>query len=855
MLYQTKYQAFIKCVLFYLIPYTTNAQVQSHQILEIGSWQFKQQNNEPWMPAHVPGNVHTDLFQAGIISSLYNSGDDIKNYWIETKNWEYQSVFEVSNKLLQQTHIDLHCKGLDTYAKIFINDIEVATSSNMFLPCITNIKNFVKPGSNTIRILFESPVTKVKSNAIKYGKLPMDNDTSATQVFTRKAAYHYGWDFTPRMVTMGIWQPVFIDAWTSVNINEVALKTLKINSKRARLEATIVMEAPCDEWVQIIIKDYNNQEIEVSKMMVKSSGNDVVKVPVIIENPVLWQTNGLGKQKCYNVDVEVIANNEVAKKSIRTGIREVEVINQSDKAGKNFYIKLNDKPVYIFGANYTPLSVFNGTVTKADYDKLFAALKQSGVNMLRIWGGGIYEDDYFYQLADENGILIWQDFMFAGAMYPADSAFIQSVTDEATYQIKRLRNNASTALWCGNNEIDVAWKNWGWQKTYQINEVLQKKLTNDYTIVFEKLLPSLVQKFDSGRFYMHSSPQSNWGKKTDFNFGNSHLWGVWHGDKPVNSYFDDVPRFATEFGMPSLPGISTLNNYVKAESIDDIQVSQMMRSYKGVSALKKYTLSGYTEPNSLANWVYTTQCMQAEAVLKAINAQRMKKPFCMGSMYWQIADCWPGITWAAIDFDKNYKALQYKLPQAFSTYAIAAQCSEEKICVSLINDGPKNKSATVELYIKNFNGAVLWQHTLHVKLKTDINVTLTLDSILPKIKQWGQGNVYLLGLMYDAAGLLANQHYFFDETKKLQIPEPTIAADVCAYGNDYLLTINSKYLVKDVFCNVYNAKADFSNNYFDLLPNESQQVIIKTTLPINQLIESISLKTSNGMVTINHSTN
>jgi beta-mannosidase len=827
------------------------AQLQPHETLSLTQWQFKQQNTNDWLPAYVPGNVHTDLLNAGIIPSLYKAGDDKNNYWIETKNWEYQTIFEVSPKMLQHANINLHCKGLDTYASIFLNDIAVATSANMFMPCIVNIKNHVKAGSNHLKIVFEAPVTKIKPIAALAGHYPIDNDTSRTNIFTRKAAYHYGWDFAPRMVTMGIWQPIFIDAWTSVDIKEVNLKPIKISNKKARYEAIIDLEAPCDEYVQVIVKDYNNSDVSISKLLVKSNGNDIIKVPFTIENPQIWQPNGSGKQMCYNITVEAITNNELAKKSTTIGVRSVSVINENDRVGKNFILKVNGNPLYVFGANYTPLSMFNGTVTRADYEKLFTSLKDAGINMLRVWGGGVYEDDYFYQLADENGILIWHDFMFAGAMYPADSAFLQSITSEAAYQVKRLRNHPCMALWCGNNEIDVAWKNWGWQKTYAIDEVQQKRLTENYKQIFEKLLPSIINRYDSGRFYMHSSPQSNWGRSVDFKSGNNHVWGVWHGDKPIDSYFTDVPRFASEFGMPSMPNFSTMKAYTNDNSVDSAEVTQMLRSYKGFQALKKYVLQEFNNPETFSDWIYATQSLQAEAVTKAITAQRMQKPFCMGSMYWQAADCWPGITWAAIDFNKNKKAIQYKLPQVFSKYAIAAQCSGQNFKVALVDDANKNVSATIELFIKNFEGVVLWHHTLHTKLRTSENIMIHLDSLLPKIKQWGLGDVFFMGIMYNEDGVLAKHHYFFDATKNLNLIQPKIITDVCEYGPDYMLTLQSPHLIKNVYCMVNNTQASFSNNYFDMLPNETQQIIIRTGLPINQLIENLILQTPTGLIYVN----
>ncbi len=817
-------------------------------------WTFREANEGKWMNATVPGCVHTDLMDNKIIPDVYwgNNADSVK--WIENKDWEYKTSFTADEKLMDREFIDLIFEGLDTYADVFVNETKVLEASNMFIGYTVNVKPYISRGTNTLRIYFYSAINKAlplyRASNVKY---PADNDDSETKisVFTRKAAYQYGWDIAPRMVGCGIWRPVKLEAWSGVKINSVSFKPVKITTKKAKYDAEINLSTANNGPLQIIVRDYENGERTAKKLLLNADNRTMkIKIPVNIKNPEMWWPNGSGVQPMYDIDIDIAAGNNLYKCTASIGVRTVEVINSPDQTGKSFYLKVNGLPMYMKGANYVPMDLFPSRISTNDYLKLFAAVKQANFNMIRVWGGGIYESDEFYRFADENGILIWQDFMFSGCMYPSDSSFMAQVKQEAEYNVKRLSNHPSLALWCGNNEIQVAWDNWGWQKKYNINTEEAAKMYSGYKKIFHELLPSIIAKSDSGRFYFPSSPQSNWGNANALKSGDNHYWGVWHGEEPVESYLTNIPRFTSEFGLPSLPGINTLARYVDPDKLklDNDAVNSRMRSYKGLGLLKKYTENNYGPVTNLEEFWYKSNILQAEAITKAIEAQRASKPFCMGSLYWQLNDCWPGITWSSINWNGEYKALQYAAAEAFQPVLITQKKENNNIKLVIINDRAEDIQAKITLRLINFKGDVAWNKVYKLKLKANENLSLAVDSLEDRLKKVGKNNAVLQCILYSSKGLITSRNLFFEKTKLLNLPEPDFEKEICEYGKGYVLSVRSKTVAKNVSLNVVNSNSTFSENFFDMMPGELKQIVINSDLSIDSVLENLKIVCSQNEV-------
>ncbi|MEO8147623.1 MAG: glycoside hydrolase family 2 protein [Bacteroidia bacterium] len=844
------FQKIVTTIVLIFIVQTSVAQLKESLNLSLNSgWQFREANTERWMNATVPGCVHTDLVSNGVIEDVFNGSNEKNVQWIETKDWEYRSTFNIDEKLMAKENIDLVMEGLDTYADVFINETKVLEADNMFTGYTIPVKQFITNGQNTIRIYFHSAVNYVmplfQASDVKY---PADNDgaENKTSPYTRKAAYQFGWDIAPRMVGCGIWRSLKLEAWNGVKITDVYLRPIKITSKRAKYEAEVSLEATYSGPLQFIIRDYEDGELTAKKLIVNADNRKMkIKIPVSIKNPELWWPNGSGTQTLYDLDFEVVAGNDLYKTTKQIGVRTIEVINKADKDGKSFFVKVNELPTYMKGANYVPMDIFPSRVTPEQYSKLFADLKKSNFNMLRVWGGGIYESDEFYRLADENGILIWQDFMFSGTMYPVDSAFTERVRSEARYNIVRLHNHPSLALWCGNNEIQVAWDNWGWQKTYNITAAQATKMYDGYKKIFNEILPSEVEKSDSGMFYFASSPQSNWGNAAGLKSGDNHYWGVWHGEEPVESYQTNVPRFASEFGLPSLPEMNSIARFTTADdrNINSELMHNRMKSYKGLGLLEKYVDANYNAANDFEDFVYKTNVLQADAVTSAIEAQRISKPFCMGSLYWQLTDCWPGITWSSIDYYGKWKALQYRVKDAFEAVMITPQMEKNKVKLWIVDDKNIGFNATLDLRLINFTGKVLWNKDYKLKIKANESYALTIDSLFEELNEDGRKNVALECILFDSKGVISQRNLFFEKTKQLDLPAVEFEKDVCQYGKGYMLTLQSKTVAKNVCLTVVNGDADFSDNYFDMMPGEVRQVEITSPLSIEQVVANLKIRT------------
>ena len=487
-------------------------------LLDTG-WEFSQSGTEKWMPATVPGTVHQDLISHELLPNPFYGMNEKKIQWVENEDWEYRTSFIVSEEQLNRDGIQLIFEGLDTYADVYLNGSLLLKADNMFVGYTLPVKSVLRKGENHLYIYFHSPIRQTlpqyASNGFNY---PADNDhhEKHLSVFSRKAPYSYGWDWGIRMVTSGVWRPVTLRFYDIATISDYHVRQLSLTDENARLSNELIVnqivpqKTPAEVRVNVSL---NGTTItEVKQQVTLQPGINHITLPTEVTNPVRWMPNGWGTPTLYDFSAQIVCGNRiVAEQSHRIGLRTIRVVNEKDKDGESFYFEVNGIPMFAKGANYIPQDALLPNVTTERYQTLFRDMKEANMNMVRIWGGGTYENNLFYDLADENGILVWQDFMFACTPYPSDPTFLKRVEAEAVYNIRRLRNHASLAMWCGNNEILEALKYWGFEKKFT-PEVYQG-LMHGYDKLFRELLPSMVKEFDSDRFYVHSSPYlANWGR-------------------------------------------------------------------------------------------------------------------------------------------------------------------------------------------------------------------------------------------------------------------------------------------------------------------------------------------------------
>ena len=813
--------------------------------IELGrSWEFRQAGTGAWRPATVPGCVHTDLFANGLIRDPFEETNEKDLQWIENEDWEYRTSFDAGSNFLAHENVELEFDGLDTYADVYLNDSLLLVADNMFRRWKVSCAGTLLEGKNTLRVHFHSPVTAVHGRWNSLGcELP-----GGPRVLTRKAAYQYGWDWAPRFVTSGIWRPARLVGWDTARIAELAIIQNSVTEQSADLTARLEVESAERRMatLTIALDDSRFESVDVDLV----PGLNEVSLHFSIPKPELWWTNGLGRQHLYNILAELRCGGDLLDWRLqRIGVRTIELVREDDRAGTSFYFKLNGVPVFMKGANYVPQDSFLPRVSRGRREHLVASAAMAGMNMLRVWGGGVYEDDYFYDLCDELGILVWQDFMFACAMYPGDSTFLENVEQEAIDNVTRLRNHPCIALWCGNNEIDEAWHNWGWQRQFGISAADSARVWGDYVKLFHELLPGIVKDHDPGAAYWPSSPSYGRADPRSLTEGDSHYWGVWHDGEPFEAYTRKVPQFMSEFGFQSLPSPQTIMRFARPEDlgIDSPVMLAHQKNERGNEIIRAYMERYYRTPRDFESFVYVSQLLQADGVKTGIEAHRRAKPFCMGSLFWQLNDCWPAASWSSIDYGGNPKALYYYARNAFDEVLVSPVIENGMVRVYVVSDRLSPVEGPVTMRLVDFVGNVIWESIHRVKIGANSSTCVFEDGVEHVLAGKRANEVVLCAEMFEGGALLSRNLLYFAPPKDLDLPRPDIRPPPPSFAPDQasspknterFLTLQTDVLAKNVYLSIPGYDVYFDHNYFDMLPGSTVTVRFIT----NENIEDFSGK-------------
>lgn len=762
---------------FFMNQFTFGQQVH-HKALP-SNWEFQlspsgtngpeaQSLSGQWFPARVPGVVHTDLLANKLIEDPFWETNEIKLKWIERENWDYRTTFEITKEDLSFQHLEMVFEGLDTYADVFINGNKIISSINMFRAWRAEIRDLLRQGQNEVLVKFRTPLIENKQKLENYPvRLPSGNETVDLQVgsFTRKAAYHFGWDWGPRFVGCGIWRPVYIEQWNEAKISDVFCRTISVDKDTAIVKIQVEVEADIPAEADYTL-NFNGRKMACTL----KPGDNLVVFDYQVLSPKLWWPNGLGDPYLYDLAVELTSGNKLVDRSLtHFGIRTIKLVNQADEIGTSFYFEVNGFPVFMKGANYIPQDIFLPEVTPDRYQKLIADAKGANMNMLRVWGGGIYENDLFYQLCDQNGMLVYQDFMFAGSMYPDFDDFKQNIKEEVAYNIKRLRSHPCIALWCGNNEIEVAWANWGWQKKFGYSEKDSLRIWNNYLSIFREMIPSQVGLLDPDRQYVSTSPLSNWGKPEKFNHSSMHYWGVWHGKEPFENFKTNVGRFMAEYGFQSFPSMETIRKFASDSSfhLESATMANRQKSYIGNGMIKSYTESWYGESNSFEEFVELSQKVQAEGIKTAIKAHRMNKPHCMGTLFWQLNDCWPGPSWSSMDYYGTYKPLMEEARKFYKPVIGIMDIDDKNFDITLVSDKRERVEGHIMVRLISLSDEI--QQEWNVPFQLQPNEVQKVFTIKTKelLKGLKEKNVYMELDLISENNLIFNDTLYFVRPKDL----------------------------------------------------------------------------------------
>ena len=810
-------------------------------------WTFRQVRGTNWYPATVPGVVHTDLLDNGLIGDPFYRLNERGVQWVDKEDWMYRTTFDVSPELFSKENIILRFDGLDTYADVTLNGKKILSADNMFREWQADVKYLLKLKDNQLEVYLHSPI---KIAMPKWEAVPFQYRSSNDQsengglfdrkvgVFVRKAGYHFGWDWGPRLVTSGIWRPVTLEAWNDARINDVFYNQKTVTQREATIDVVVELLADKEVTAELKVVNRTDHRTENRKSVHLTKGLNKVPVSFTMKKPKLWWTNGLGEPFLYDMAVTLDLNGaEVDVKEQKLGIRSLKVITAPDQYGESFYFELNGKPLFAKGSNYIPCDNFLTRVTDSIYDKTIRDAVAANMNMLRVWGGGIYENDLFYELCDKQGILVWQDFMFACSMFPAEGDLLENIRREAIDNVRRLRNHACIALWCGNNECLDAWFNWNWKPTYDrqnpaYSELIWKQFKDQYFVT----LPQVVEEYHPGACYRKSSPYSDDKGTRNHTVGDMHYWEVWQGLKPLSEFNKERSRFFSEYGFQSFPEFESIKRYAPHAEDWELTSEVMMAHQRGGTAANKrinnFLLTEYHKPKDFRAFTYMSQLLQADAMKMAMEAHRRDMPYCMGSLVWQHNDCWPVASWSSRDYYGRWKAQHYFTVKSFDDILISPiEKSKGVLEVYAVSDRLKQTSGTLTVRVLKLTGGTVKQVVKKVNVPANTSTAIWTGDMDELLGGLSRTDVVVNVNYKDKGGREYTNNYFLAKQKDMRYPKARIQKEIIPVEGGYEVILSSDVFARGVFVSIEGDTDNFvSDNYMDLLPGEPVKVRVNTSL-------------------------
>lgn len=819
-------------------------------------WEFRQASSasapstdapisSQWRPAAVPGDVHLDLLAQKLISDPFFGTNEAKLQWISTADWEYHTTFTSAPAFVTQPHVDLVFEGLDAYALVYLNDHLLLTADNQFRTWRINVKPFLRPGRNDLRVLF--PAQDKAAEAIAQRDPWFPRNTVPARSYLRKAAYEHGWDWGPVFVTGGIWKPVRLEAWNHARISDFHIQQNDVSPKTAHLAAVVEIESDEDTQATIEVASTTPTGSPGPRAATHTAslhpGNNVITLPVDVGQPQLWFPAGYGSQPLYTFKAGVQIGHDTDARNVRTGLRSLVLRRDPDQWGRSFEFIINGIPIFAKGADVIPSDSFANRVTPAQYRAMLLSARDANMNMVRLWGGGYYESDTFYDLADELGILIWHDFMFGNEWQPGTYDFKLNVEHEAEDQLRRLRNHPSVALWCGNNETEIALH---WLDRDKLDPAIRFRMWQDYLALFHGTLAAAVARFDPGVPYWPSSPSADLETTTPaYQSGDDHVWDVWHGRVPFSTYEQHHARFVSEYGFQSFPEMRTIESFTTPEDRSSIFTEVMLAHQKnneGNSIIHDYLLRDYAEPKDFPSFLYVSQVLQAEGIKLGAEHLRRDRPRTMGSIFWQLNDCWPVASWSSIDSLGRWKALQFYARRFYAPVLVSPHVEGGNVAVYAVSDRTEARKGTLLVQHLAFNGKVLSTLTSNVTVPPLASTILT-SIPLTQLSQGAGGTLdkgFIAATLTVSGEPVSRNLIYLLPTKQIKLPTPKLTTEIIRDGTGLLIKLSSAQLARAVYL-VSPDVANFEDNYVDLLPGETRIIRVTTAATAEAFRKSLQV--------------
>ena len=805
-----------------------------------------------WMTTNVPGDVHSTLIERKLIENPFYGHNDLKCQWVEEKVWWYRNTFEFDGIVSKVDQYELTFEGLDTFATVYLNGVELGSTDNMFISHTFEVSRELKQGKNVLAIKFDPVPVHVKEKVQYYW-----SGFSKKRIWTRKAQSHFGWDWGPRLVAAGIWKDVRLEKRTFAKIDHVFAKTASISPEQAIVELEIDIEKYSREKLYEIQASlaYGDEQYSAK---VKVEGKKAT-ARLEVEDPKLWWTHDVGTPHLYQLEVELFADGEkIDERSESFGIRTIEVRLTDEEGNHAFTFILNGEKLFAKGANWIPIDSFIGAVPDSRYKHLIKMSKDANMNMLRVWGGGIYEKDVFYEECNRHGILVWQDFMFSCALYPDyNKNFMANVRNEIDHVVKRLRNYPCLAIWCGNNEND-----WLYEAMYSSGEITHPFYGEK---IYHELMPELLEELDPTRLYWPSSPFGG----NDHNsreVGDTHNWQVWHGNMEPRKFGEpqtvdysikglsfknfkhDTTLFASEFGMHA-----SSNRYTLERNIPNDQFfwgsEEMAYRNKDIHHPKGILLmEGYTgAPKDLEEYISYSMLTQAEGLKFGIEHYRRNKPHTSGALFWQLNDCWPGTSWSVIDYYLLPKASYHYARKFYRPILLSLDHTTGKdIGVWVVNDRLEHYQDEIELVVMDFHGEKVFSKSWIIAIEA--NVSKRVDVVLEKEALGGLLPEETVMVITSKNHPNFENIYYFRDQKDLRLAESELTISINREVSE--LTVSATSLARMVSIELEQEQMVMKDNFFDLLPGESKTIKVEQVQGKDILWDSLRVNAVNSVKTV-----